>query len=70
MRTVYDTALADAAFRAAGYPAADLVFAAEDADAVAEHFERSSGEPVAAASLIDPAENPLASRSHDPVARG
>lgn len=65
MRTVYDTALADAEFRAVGYPAADLVFADADADAVAEHFERSSAEPVAAASLIGPAENPLANRSGD-----
>jgi len=59
-RTRYDTAAADAAFRSLGYPAAHLVFAPVDADAVAERYERSSHEPMADASLIDPAENPLA----------
>jgi putative phosphoesterase len=62
MRTAYDTAAADAAFRALGYPAADLIFAPVDPDAVAERYELSSDEPLADASLIDPAENPLARR--------
>jgi predicted phosphodiesterase len=59
VRTEYDTAAADAAFRALGYPAADLVFAPVDPDEVAERFERASGEPVSPASLIHPGENPL-----------
>jgi predicted phosphodiesterase len=61
-RTVYDTAAADAAFRELGYPAAHLVFAPVDPDEVAERFERSSGEPLAEASLIDHGQNPLARR--------
>src|SRR4051795_10727396 len=40
MRTPYDTAAADAAFRGLGYPAAHLMLAAVDADAVAERYER------------------------------
>jgi predicted phosphodiesterase len=62
MRTRYDVASADAAFHASGYPAADLIFAGEDADEVARRYELSAEKPVNAASLIDPAENPLASR--------
>jgi putative phosphoesterase len=62
MRTPYDTAAADAAFRALGYPAAHLMLAPVDADAVAERYERSSEEPLADGSLIDPAANPLARR--------
>jgi predicted phosphodiesterase len=62
MRTPYDTESADAAFHALGYPAADLMLAPVDADAVARHFEQASDQPVAAASLIDAAENPLARR--------
>ena len=58
-RTPYDTAAADAAFRALGYPAAHLVFEPVDPDAVAERYERSSGEPVSEESLIDPSENPI-----------
>lgn len=62
VRTLYDTAGADAAFHAVGYPAADLMLAAMDPDAVAERFERSSAQPVAQESHIDPADNPLARR--------
>jgi predicted phosphodiesterase len=58
-RTGYDTAAADAAFRATGYPAAELMLAPVDADAVAESHERSSDQPVSAASRIEPADNPL-----------
>ena len=63
LRTPYDTAAADAAFRGLGYPAADLMLAAVDPDAVAERYERSSDEPVSDASLIDPADHPLMLRS-------
>jgi putative phosphoesterase len=63
-RTAYDTASADAAFHALGYPAADLMLAAVDPDAVAESYERSSAQPVAEASLIDPADNPLTLEGH------
>jgi putative phosphoesterase len=59
MRTSYDTAGADAAFHALGYPAADLMLARVDADAVAERYERSSEEPPAPSSLIAPEENPV-----------
>ncbi len=62
IRTPYDVASADAAFRASGYPAADLIFAADDPDEVARRYERSAEKPVSPASLIDPAENPLARR--------
>jgi predicted phosphodiesterase len=58
-RTSYDTTAADAAFRATGYPAAELMLAPVDADAVAESYERSSDRPVSAASRIEPADNPL-----------
>jgi predicted phosphodiesterase len=58
-RTAYDTAAADAAFHGLGYPAANLVFAAVDPDEVAERYEAASGQPVPAASLIAPEENPL-----------
>ena len=61
-RTPYDTAAADAAFRALGYPAAELVFADVDPDEVAERYEAASGESPAAASLIAPGENPLRRR--------
>jgi len=60
MRTRYDTASADAAFHALGYPPADLIFAAVDPDKVAEGYEAAADQPLAPASLIDPAENPLA----------
>jgi putative phosphoesterase len=62
IRTSYDTARADAAFHALGYPAADLMLAQVDADAVAESYERSSAQPVSHTSLIDPADNPLLRR--------
>jgi putative phosphoesterase len=62
MRTSYDTASADAAFHAVGYPAAELMLARVDADAVAKSYERSSAQPVSPASLIDPADNPLLPR--------
>ena len=52
VRTPYDTAAADAAFHALGYPAADLVFTDADPDEVAERYERASGKPLPAASLI------------------
>jgi predicted phosphodiesterase len=57
-RTPYDTAAADVVFRAAGYPAAQLVFAAVDPDEVAERYEAASGQPPAAA-LIAAEDNPL-----------
>jgi predicted phosphodiesterase len=63
LHTPYDTAAADAAFHALGYPAADLVFAAVDPDEVAARYERTSGEPVDPASAIAPAENPLTGRA-------
>lgn len=62
IRTPYDVAGAAAAFHASGYPAADLIFDVGDADGRARHYERAAEQPVAAASLIDPAENPLARR--------
>lgn len=58
-RTPYDTAAADAKFRALGYPAAELMFAAVDPDEVAARYEAASGEPPAEASLITPADSPL-----------
>ncbi|MBV9819003.1 MAG: metallophosphoesterase family protein [Solirubrobacterales bacterium] len=61
-RTAYDTATADAAFHALGYPAADLIFAPVDPDVVAADFERASARPLAPASLIASAENPLYDR--------
>jgi hypothetical protein len=61
-RTPYDTAAADAAFHALGYPAAGLVFAAGDPDEIAERYEAASATPPAEASLIAPAENPLRGR--------
>jgi predicted phosphodiesterase len=60
IRTPYDVESADAAFHGSGYPAADLIFDVGDPDGRAEHYERAAAQPVAAASLIDPAENPLA----------
>ncbi len=60
VRTPYDVERADAAFHASGYPAADLIFDVGDPDGRAEHYERAAAAPVADASLIDPAENPLA----------
>lgn len=51
-RTAYDTAAADAAFHALGYPAADLMLAPVDPDAVAAGYEASAGKPVAEASKI------------------
>jgi calcineurin-like phosphoesterase family protein len=54
IRTPYDTAAAGAAFRASGYPAADLIFKPVDPDAVAEHYERAGAEPLAPESLIAP----------------
>jgi hypothetical protein len=62
IRTPYDVAGADKAFRASGYPAADLIFDVGDADGRAHHYERAAESPVAAASLIDPDENPLTRR--------
>jgi putative phosphoesterase len=62
IRTPYDVAAADAAFHASGYPAAELIFAVGDADGRARHYERAAENPVSPASLIDPAENPLARR--------
>jgi predicted phosphodiesterase len=62
IRTPYDVASADAAFHASGYPAADLIFDVGDADGRAQDYERAAAQPVSAASLIDPAENPLARR--------
>jgi predicted phosphodiesterase len=62
IRTPYDVESADAAFHASGYPAADLIFDVGDPDGRAEHYERAAEQPVADASLIDPAENPLARR--------
>src|SRR3954471_19132822 len=67
-RTPYDTAAADAAFHALGYPAADLVFATGDPDEIAQRFEAASGKPPAEASLIAPEDNPLRSRPSVPVA--
>jgi diadenosine tetraphosphatase ApaH/serine/threonine PP2A family protein phosphatase len=58
-RTSYDVAGADSAFRALGYPAADLVFSTEDPDAVAEEFERAAQRPLAPESLISAGDNPL-----------
>jgi putative phosphoesterase len=43
-RTDYDAAMATAHFRRLGYPAADTMLAAGDADAVAERYEASSAE--------------------------
>jgi predicted phosphodiesterase len=63
IRTPYDTAAADARFHALGYPAADLVFAEVNPDEVAERYELAAANQVAAASLIDPAENPFATRA-------
>ena len=68
MRTIYDTAAADAAFHALGYPSAELMLARVDPDAVAERYERSRGQPVAEDSLIDPAVNPLLRRDRRPAA--
>jgi diadenosine tetraphosphatase ApaH/serine/threonine PP2A family protein phosphatase len=62
IRTPYDVAAADKAFHATGYPAAELIFDVGDPDGRAEHYERAAEQPVADASLIDPAENPLAGR--------
>jgi predicted phosphodiesterase len=62
IRTPYDVGSADAAFQASGYPAADLVFDVGDPDERARQYERAAEKPVAAASLIDRSENPLASR--------
>jgi putative phosphoesterase len=67
-RTPYDTAAADAAFRALGYPAAELVFATVNPDKVAERYEAASGQPLAEASLIAPEDNPLGGRRGVPVA--
>jgi predicted phosphodiesterase len=62
MRTPYDFVGAEAALRGTGYPATELFIEAIDADAVAARYERAGGRPLARASLIDPAENPLARR--------
>lgn len=59
VRTRYDTESAGATFHKLGYPAAHLMFERADADAVAERYEKASLQPVAPASLIDPADNPL-----------
>ena len=55
MHTSYDVAAADARFHGLGYPAADLMFSTADPDVVAERYGRSSHEPVAPESRIDPA---------------
>jgi putative phosphoesterase len=68
MRTVYDREAAAAAFSATGYPASDLFFDEIDADVVAARYERSSEQPLAQASLIDPSENPLTRATHPPQA--
>lgn len=62
MRTPYDVERADEAFRASGYPAAELIFDVGDPDEAAREFERAAEQPVAEASLIDPSENPLGGR--------
>lgn len=62
-RSSYDVAGAGAAFHALGYPAADLVFATEDPDAVAQGFERAAARPLAPESLIAADENPLNGRT-------
>jgi predicted phosphodiesterase len=62
-RTAYDIAGADRAFRALGYPAADLVFSTEDPDVVAEGFERAAQRPFAPESLIAAGENPWDGRA-------
>ncbi len=59
VRTRYETESAGATFHQLGYPAAHLMFERADADAVAERYEQASLQPVAPASLIDPADNPL-----------
>jgi predicted phosphodiesterase len=51
-RTDYDTEAASRHFHALGYPFADGMLAPVDADAVAERYERVSGEPLAPESLI------------------
>jgi putative phosphoesterase len=61
-RTSYDVPGADGAFRALGYPAADLVFSTEDPDAVADEFERAAQRPLAPESLILASDNPLNGR--------
>src|SRR3954471_18831122 len=67
-RTPYDTIAADAAFRALGYPAAELMFPSVNPAGVAERYEAASGEPPAEASLIAPDDNPLAGHRGVPVA--
>ena len=62
IHTPYDVAGADAAFDATGYPAAEFIFDSGDPDGRARHYEQAAKKPVADASLIDPAENPLAGR--------
>jgi putative phosphoesterase len=52
MRTAYDTQAAERHFRALGYPAADLMLAPVDADAVAAGYERAAAKPVSEASRI------------------
>jgi predicted phosphodiesterase len=52
-RTMYDTEAASAHFRASGYPFAEGMLAAVDADAVAAGYEESSGRPVSPESLIE-----------------
>jgi predicted phosphodiesterase len=52
MRTQYDFDAARAAFAALGYPAADMMLAPVDADAVASGYEAASGKPLAPESLI------------------
>ena len=62
IRTAYDTASAETAFHATGYPAANLIFTDADPDVIAERYERDSDQPPAPESLIDGAANPLARR--------
>jgi predicted phosphodiesterase len=65
-----DTAAAAAAFHDVGYPAADLIFTDADPDEVAEFLEGARAEPVAEASLIAVAENPLRATASAGAARG
>ncbi len=52
MHTSYDTEAAERHFHAIGYPAAHLMVAAVDADAVARGYEEAAGKPVSEASGI------------------
>ena len=62
MRTAYDTATADAAFRALGYPAAHLDVRAGRRGRGGRALRALERGAARGRSLIDPAENPLARR--------